>query len=201
MGDHARVGLAGLSGGVLEIPVTEDLLRRLGGCLVDSFIKESKKEFAKRGWSGKAPDGSKPIWESFSYRVTKDSVEVLSSHPYVEEMVSQDRDRGRMRWLTQEAKERNPSAFPLTPREMELGMRRGGRVSKGERLPLIVPIKDNGGRVVFRTAPLRLQDAWVHPGIARFTFVEKAMEEGRRACLEIIKEEAIKALISSLENA
>lgn len=183
----------------LDVVVTPELLRRLGKCLVDAFITEAKKDFAKRGWSGEARDGSPPLWESFSFRLQGErTVEVLSSFPYLAEMVGQDTPAHKMTWLTQEAKEKRPESYPLTPRERELRMPRSGRISHGDRLPLIVPVKDSGGVVVFRTAPLTFQDAWVHPGIARFTFVERAMKKGKAQCLRVIQEEVLKTVVQEL---
>lgn len=201
MAGHARVRavFGGPVGKKLKIPLSDELLNRLGRCLVDQFVREAKKDFAKRGWSGEARDGSPPIWDSFSYKIRGErTIEVLSTFPFIEEMIEADRPRGRMKWLTQEAKENEPAKFPLTPRERELRMRQGGRVSRGERLPLIVPIETRGGTVIFRAAPLRTDDAWIHPGIARFTFVERAARAGKKRCIEILKEEAVKALVAEV---
>ena len=200
MSGYAQVEavLGGVPGQTLEIPMTRELLRRLGECLVDSFIKESKKDFAKRGWSGRAQDGSAAIWDSFSYVVRDKTIEVVSTFPGIDVLVSRDIPPEKMVWLTQEGKERDPSKYPLTPREKKLGMKRGGRRSRGERLPLVIPLKDKHGRVIFRTAPLRTSDAWIHPGIARFTFAQRAVRLGRAACIEILKKETVKALVSSL---
>lgn len=198
---HARVRgiLGGKMAKKIDVPVTPELLERIGKCMVDIFVKEAKKDFAKRGWSGEASDGSAPIWDSFSYKIRgQKTVEIVSTFPYIEEMTTKDTPRHRMTWLTQEAKETTPSKYPITPREGRLGMQRGGRISKGERLPLVVPLKSVGGTVIFRTAPLRTQDAWIHPGIARFTFVERAARAGKKRCIEIMKEEAVKALIEEL---
>jgi hypothetical protein len=85
-----------------------------------------------------------------------------------------------MTWLTQEYKERNPAKFGQTFMERKKGN------TGSNRRPLIVPIKV-GGTVEFRTAPLKMTDAWVHPGIAKFTFFETAIRKGRKACIEIVK--------------
>jgi len=201
MAGHARV--RGIYGGPaakkLDIPVTPELLDQLGTCLVAAFVKEAKKDFAKRGWKGTTQDGSPPIWESFSFHILGEStIEVMSTYPGIEELTS----RGgvplrKMTWLTQEAKNSKPSKYALTKTERRRGFRRGGRVRRGERLPLVVPVKDRGGKVVFRTAPLQTANAWVHPGIARFTFVERAVRAGKAACIEVIKREAVKALVGN----
>ena len=201
MAGHARIRsvYGGPASKKLEVPVTRDLLERLGECLVKAFVKEAKKDFAKRGWSGEARDGSAPVWDSFSYEIRGDkTIEVMSSFPDMDVLVSRDIPPRKMTWLTQEAKEKNPSRYPLSPREHKAGMKRGGRISKDERLPLVVPLKDDRGKVVFRTAPLRLRDAWIHPGIARFTFVQRAVRQGKAGCIEIIKGEVVKALVREL---
>jgi len=192
--------IKGIYGGAaakkMDIPVTPDLLQELGTCLVNAFIKEAKVDFAKRGWSGVAHDGSAPIWESFSFHIKGEStIEVTSTYPGIEEMTSKGGIPPRkMTWLTQEAKDRSPSKYGLTAREQR-------RASKGGRLPLVVPIKKKGsGQVLFRTAPLKTADAWIHPGIARFTFIERAVKKGRADCLEIIKREAVKAFIKSFNR-
>ena len=196
-----RGALGGPFGKKLDVPVTKELLHRLGKCLVDSFIKEAKKDFAKRGWSGLAQDGTAPIWDSFSYQIRGErTVEVVSTFPYLAEMTSQDSPPHKMTWLTQENKDKNASQFPLTPREKALGMKTSGRVSRGDRLPLIVPMKNKGGVVIFRAAPLTFHDAWVHPGIAKFTFVQRAARQGRESCIELLQGEVANALKQELSK-
>ncbi len=200
MAGHARI--KGIYGGpvgkTLDIPVTKELLTRLGTCLVKAFIKEAKKDFAKRGWTGEARDGSAPIWDSFSFEIRGEStIEVMSSFPDLDVLVSQDIPSRKMTWLTQEEKRKNPAKFAVTPREQRL--RREGKLDRNQRLPLVVPLKGKGGEIIFRTAPLTFQDAWVHPGIARFTFAQRAVRSGKKGCMEIIKKEAVKALIAEFK--
>mgnify|MGYP004007626905 FL=1 len=197
MAGHGKVkGIyAGPVAKVLDIPVTKGLLEKLGKCMVAAYVKEAKKDFAKRGWSGEARDGSAPIWDSFSYRIRGDrTIEVLSTFPDIEVLTTQDIPSRRMTWLTQEGKNMKPSLYPVTPREKKLGMKLGGRVSQNKRMPLVVPMKDKSGTVVFRTAPLKMQDAWVHPGIARFTFMERAVRTGKAGCVQILADEVRKSL-------
>ncbi len=191
-----RGTLGGVAAKTLEVPVTPELLKRLGQCMVDSFAREAKKDFAKRGWSGKAQDGTADIGESFSYKIRGErTVEVVSTFPYIAELISQDSKPRRMTWLTQEAKEKHPSEFPLTPREQKLGMKVGGK-----RLPLVIPLKSDSGTIIFRMAPLTFADAWVHPGIARFTFVQRAARQGRAGCIAIIKKEVLAAVVRELSQ-
>jgi len=175
----------------VQVPVTRKVVQKLGRCLVKIFEEESKKDLAKRGWSGHAKDGSKPIWESFSYRIRGDrTIEILSTFPDLALLTSGDLPEQDMVWLTQEAKDKHPTNYPLTKTEKERGMKLTGRVSHGDRLPLVVPLK-KGSTVVFRTAPLTFSDAWVHPGIARFTFMERAMRRGRQECAQMLGQAAV----------
>lgn len=197
MEGHARV--RGIYGGPvgkkLDIPVTKELLNKLGECLVKSFVKEAKKDFAKRGWTGEARDGTAPIWDSFSFEIRGEkTIEVVSSFPDIDVLVSRDIPKRKMTWLTQEEKQKHPEKFPITRKEIKL--RREGKISQDTRLPLVVPLKGKGGQVIFRVAPLTFADAWVHPGIARFTFAQRAARAGKKGCMEIIKGEAVKALIA-----
>jgi len=176
------------------IPLTPSTLRRLGYAIVKELKRESAKDFAKRGWSGRDPMGGPPIWESFSFSVKGESVFFYSSFYGMHELASGDIPARKMTWLTQEAKDKKPGDYHLTPRERELGMKKHGRPREGTRLPLIVPLGGSGGTVIFRVAPLKFSDAWVHPGIAKFTFFQRAIKKGRKASVEIIQEEIIKTL-------
>lgn len=42
-----------------------------------------------------------------------------------------------------------------------------------------IPMKDKNGKLVFRSVPLTTNKAWVHPGIQKFSFFNKAIEQGR----------------------
>ena len=163
-----------------DLEITTKTLQGLGRCMVASLRKESLKYMAKIGWSGKDPMGGPPLWDSFSFKLQGMDVQIRSSFYGMKELAHGSIQPRRMTWLTQEYKERNPTKFKMTFREKKLGK------SGTDRLPLIVPIKTNG-MVEFRMAPLKLSDAWVHPGIAKFTFFETAIRKGRKACIDIIK--------------
>lgn len=181
-----------LAGGITLSP---KILNQLGKCLVDAIVTEAKKDFAKRGWSGQDPMQGPPIWDSFSYKIVgRSTIEILSTFYGIAEMVSGDIPSRRMDWLTQERKDHFPSSYKLTPAERRAKMRRGGRLSKGQRRPLVVPIKSDAGTVIFRTAPLKTSEAWIHPGIARFTFMERGIKKGREQCAQILGEELIRQL-------
>jgi len=166
----------------------------MGQCLVDALSKESREYFGKRGWSGQDPGGGPPIWDSFFYQIRgKSTLEISSSFYGMNELARGDVPARDMVWLTQEAKEKNPARYALTKREKSLGMRKTGKMSKRERLPLVIPLEVNG-QVEFRKAPLTIGDAWVHPGIAKFTFFEAAVRKGRQQMAQIIMAEVVRVI-------
>jgi len=169
----------------MNVELTKKHLNQLGNCIVKLISREAKKDFAKRGWSGNAYDGTDPIWDSFSYRIAGGkTIEVVSTFPRIGMLTGDGVPEHDMTWLTQEAKDKHPEDYELTQGERRRRMRKAGKVSQGERLPLVVPVSQ-GTTVVFRTAPLQLQDAWVHPGIARFTFMERASRMVYKECAPI----------------
>lgn len=163
-------------GAMAGIEIDTKTLQALGRCMVASLKKESSKYLVRIGWSGKDPMGGPPLWDSFSFRLLGFNVEIRSTFYGMYELAHGGIKPRKMVWLTQEYKEQNPNKFKRTPRELELG----------HRMPLIVPIKSDGN-VEFRMAPLKLTNAWVHPGIAKFTFFETAIRRGRKSCIEIVK--------------
>lgn len=179
----------------IQVEVTQEHLQQFGDCFIKLLAKEAKVDFAKRGWSGRAYDGTADIWDSFSYRIVGErTIEVISTFPRIEMLTAEGLPEHNMTWLTQEAKDKHPMNYHLTEGERERKMRRNGRISNGKRLPLVVPIQ-SGGTVIFRTAPLKLQDAWVHPGIARFTFIQRALRKANKVCASIFGQAAVEHLI------
>lgn len=186
-----RAILGGPLAKMTELPVTPQLLSKVGQCMVEVLAKESKKYFAKRGWSGKDPMGGPPIWDSYSFRLRgKSTLEITSSFYGMGELATGDIPERKMTWLTQEAKDRRPGDYKLTERERRLGMKKTGK-----RLPLVVPIETGGGTVELRTAPLKIGDAWVHPGIAKFTFFETAVRKWRIRCGKLIADAFVRAMV------
>lgn len=190
-----RSVLGGPLSRLTEVEFTPKRLAQVGECIIKTLAEESKKYFAKRGWSGRDPEGGKPIWDSFSYRIRgKSTLEITSTFYGMKELARGDIPEREMPWLTQEAKDRRPGEYKLTDKERQLGMKKTGRVSKGQRLPLVVPIQTKGGGVVLRRAPMTIGEAWVHPGIARFTFFETAVRKWRVRCGRIIAEAVVDAM-------
>lgn len=178
-----------------KIPISREVLEDLAKCLIETIIEEGLKDFAKRGWSVRDPKGGPDFAESWSFRIVgKSTIDIKSSWYGMPELTSGDIPSRKMTWMTQEYKEEHPERFNLTPGERRRGMKKSGKVSKGERLPLIVPLKQKGGGVILRFAPFETQDAWIHPGIAKFTFVQRAIRKGRKRCVSRLVEEIVRHL-------
>lgn len=183
-----KIHIGGAYGGVfakkIELPVERSMLVTLGKCLVKFVGAEASKDWAKRGWSEWDSEHEVRISKSFGYQIRgKRTVELTCRFSNIT-MFLEGVDQHPMPWLTQEGKDSHPTKYAVTDRERELGMKKGGRVSKGERLPLIVPLEGPGGTVIFRMAPLKTSEAWIHPGIAKFTFLRRGIEKGKKSCME-----------------
>jgi hypothetical protein len=189
MGGTVRSLYGGPLAKLAKLAVSKDLLERLANCIIKSIVEEGMKDFAKRGWKLEDPKGGPPLNESFTFSIRGNrTIEIQSSYYGLKEMTSGDIPERKMTWLTQEAKDRVPSDYTPMRSEVKAGMKRAGRVSKGERKPLVVPIERKDGTVIFRMAPLKMKDAWVHPGIAKFTFMERGIKKGREKCVKAVKE-------------
>lgn len=147
-----------------NIPITKEVLERLGQMLVDSIVAEARKDAAKQGVSMQGKPVGLPrtesFFDSFDYRISGNStIEITSTWPHIEQRI-EGRKPYKMTWLTHG--------------------KLGGKP---------VPILQRDGTVVFRTAPFKQGDYWVHPGFARHTFIERGVRKGREKMAEIILEE------------
>jgi hypothetical protein len=153
-------------------PITMDrnLLNRLGQVLVESVVEEAKKDFAKRNKPGMGrPVGipdSQDFFDSFSYRVTGNSSLEVYSTWPTIKPLTEGRDRFKMAWLTRQ---------------------------NGVN---VVPIIQPNGTVIFRMAPLNFGEAWIHPGFARHTFIERGIRKGRERMAAII----VREVSSQMDN-
>jgi hypothetical protein len=122
-------------------------------------------DFAKQGRRA-TPAGepaglpnSESFFDSFAYKISGRSTIVITSTWPWIAQHIEGRGPTRMTWLTQEQ-----------------GVYR-------------VPIVQDDGTVVVRFAPFRTEHAWVHPGFARHTFLERGVRKGREEMAKVIIEE------------
>jgi len=182
----------------LETTVTNDLIIKMGDIFVKHLKAESKKEFAKRGWSGRDPKGGPKIWDSFSVKTHPSSIIVESTFYGMRELTTTGIPERKMTWLTQEGQHKN-----LTDTSFiglgKAGVRKAPSRKHG-KAKLIVPIKDDKGYVVFRTAPLKIKDAWIHPGIAKFTFVQRALKKAHEECQKVYSQTAKQVVVDQIKR-
>jgi hypothetical protein len=107
-------------------------------------------EINKASQLGSGIPQTKEFKDSFSFDVTDAGDVVLKSDwPWVKRYLK-ERGPVRMTWLTKQ----------------------GG--FKGKAVPLSRP----DGSVVFRSVPIKISDAWVHPAIEKYTFINRGIERG-----------------------
>jgi hypothetical protein len=105
--------------------------------------------------------------QSFSYQIRgKSTVEVVSDWPGIVQ-VMEGRSPYPMGWLNQGRKRGDPRR--------------------------IVPIIDKG-TIIFRMAPLVTEKAWIHPGIAKHTFIQRGIRKGRVEAAKVIAAEVVEQL-------
>jgi hypothetical protein len=160
-----------------ELKTDMKLLHALGRELVDCVVEEAKKDFAKRKKSGRGkpvPDGGgigpdPSFFKSFSYKIIGErTVELRSSSPHFNALM-EGRPEGKMESLVAE---KNPKLW---------------RVSKSGKgmVRKSIPIIDHG-KVLFRQVPLTLDNAWIHPGIAKHTFVNRGIDKYKKRAAAVI---------------
>jgi hypothetical protein len=121
--------------------------------VLDIFGEEIVKAVrlqAKRaaGMSPSIPRTNKFI-ESFGYEIVGgDSIKLTSTWPWVKHYLKR-RAPYRMGWLSRE---------------------RGAKK--------VIALRDKNGEVIFRNAPLKMNNSWVHPAITKYDFIEEGMRRG-----------------------
>jgi hypothetical protein len=120
-------------------------LRHFGKLLVRFVVEEAKKDASKSSFI----PTSKDFYESFSYRVVGNGVDVTSNWPWIDLIVQGTKGPYPMKWLT--------------------------RAQGVDKVPLI----SKEGQVVIRSTPLTTDKAWIHPKIAQHTFIRRAFDRAR----------------------
>jgi hypothetical protein len=118
----------------------------------EEMVKGVREEAKRAAGLGTGIPNTKDFLDSFYYEIVKGgAIKIRSDWQWVKKYLER-KDPYEMNWLTR----------------------------KSNQEQKVVPIKDKQtGDVVFRTLPIKTQDRWIHPGIAKFNFVETGVERGR----------------------
>jgi len=150
--------------------VDEAFLKKIGDLLVESIVYEAGKDFAKQG-NRKTPRGfpegiprSVKFFDSFSYRIKNGKSVEVLSNWPWISQITEGRSAYPMEWLTQQE-----------------GVSR-------------VPMPQDDGTVLIRTTPATSQDAWIHPGFRKHSFIRRGYDRARRQMDKLIKEQVVKVL-------
>lgn len=154
-----------------NVPITQPLLKKAGDIILQSVLKELKKDLAKSanmGGRGKPVPlpNSKRFVDSFSFSIRGEkTIDIVSNWPHAEQWV-EGREPFPMGWLT----------------------RQKGVVK--------VPILTAQGTVIIRTAPFNKGEAWIHPGFAKYTFLARGIRLGRQKAATMLAKEAVIPLLA-----
>lgn len=147
--------------------ISKNTLQEIGSYLVKQLVAEAKKDAVKKiPTKGKEtiPD-SRDFYESFSYTVVGGEIVVSSNWPGFERFI-EGRDPYEMKWLTSKAG--NPKIIPLTDSDT--------------------------GQLIFRMAPLQGRGFWVHPGVVKSAFYNRAIKKAEEKAAELIGRDLKEAL-------
>lgn len=154
--------------------ITPEFLEAIGKLLVDAIVFEAGKDFAKQG-NSPTPRGqaegmprSLRFFDSFSYNV-------LAQRQQVEILSSWP-------WIDQIIDGRPP--YPMTWLTQQEGVRR-------------VPMEQPDGTVLIRSTPASPENAWIHPGFARHTFLRRAYDKSRRKMAKMMLDQAAKVALET----
>ena len=152
-------------GDSIDIKLEKSDLDRFGELCVKYIVKEAK---AAAAYSKSLPK-SEEFYNSFGYRIQGSStVKITSTWDWIE--IYQD--------LQTQGPDNDPAFGKPKPFRMTWATQQKGIT----KVPLI---DKRTGQVVVRSTPLKVADAWIHPGIARHTFINKGMKKAQE---EFVKE-------------
>jgi hypothetical protein len=117
------------------------------------LIKYIKEEAAKDAAKTHQVPVTEEFYKSFTYQVKDNTIEVSSSWPWIDLITFGTSGPYPMKWLTQ---------------------------AKGVYK---VPLRGEHGELLIRSTPLTTDKAWIHPGISRHTFIERAFRRAREDCV------------------
>jgi hypothetical protein len=127
-----------------------------------TWVRFIRQEAKKDSKKSNYVPNTKEFLDSFSYQVEPNGiVAIYSTYEWLELATEGTRGKYRMTWLTRQA-----------------GVD-------------VVPLMQQDGTVAFRTAPLTFGKAWVHPKIAKNTFIARAYDRALEVHLDAVLQESI----------
>lgn len=151
------------------------LERKVGAVLTKSdlqffgrcLLKYIKQEAKKDAAKTGQVPVSEAFFKSFSYQIKENTIDVICTWPWIRLIQEGTHGPYKMKWLTQAQ-----------------GVYR-------------VPLRGKDGKVVIRTAPLTTDKAWIHPGIAKHTFIERAFRRAKKDCLDQFLDRTINKILDA----
>lgn len=167
-----------------KINLTPGLLQKAGATILESVRRAIREDVAKsravargRGKPVPLPDSQRFV-ESFQFRVKgKSTLEFYSDWPTAEAHTKTPDERGLQARGENDQPIRPTQGFPMTWLVQP-------DVKK-------VPIITSDGVTLVRTAPMTTQEAWIHPGFIKYTFLERGVRKGRVQFIEDYAQEIV----------
>jgi hypothetical protein len=171
------------------IQSSREFLEEVGKILVESVIREARKDLAKQG-NKPTPRGvaegipaSEKFFKSFSFHVTgANSVEISSDWEWIDQIL-EGRGPYKMTWMRQVSMPNVKGVAPLH--------------SKTRTRPASGPARRPPGKVVYRATPGKWKRNWIHPGFAKHNFVDRAFRKAKLNVDEAMRKRLGKALGAS----
>ena len=162
-------------GGKLDMKLEKEDLVRYGELCVEHIVAEAKRAAQ---YSTALPK-DEAFYKSFSYRLQGSStVLITSSWDWIE--------------IYQNLQEQDPSKDAAFGKPKPYRMTWLTKAKGVDKVPLIDKAT---GQVVIRSTPLKTADAWIHPGIARHTFINKGMKKAQEQFMKEMIERKLQEIL------
>jgi len=156
-------------GDTVKITMKREELEWFGDLCVKYIVEEAKK--ASR-YASSLPKDEK-FYKSFGYKIVGNStVSITSTWEWLPIYVN----------LEEQGWDKDPAFGKPRPFRMDWLTRQGG----GNQMRKVPFVDKKTNKVIVRSAPLKTADAWIHPGVARHTFVNKGMKRARLEFLDLL---------------
>ena len=159
-----------------KVDITPEVMHKVGEIILLSVRAEIRKQVALsaglRGRGQPVPmPRSKAFQESFGYQLRGSrTIEITSKWPYAG-VWEEGKKPYPMTWLTGLG-----AAGGFGEDKKPFLNKKPGKVLASK---YAIPIVTEDGSVIIRFAPFKTEDAWIHPGFAKYGFLQKGIRRGR----------------------